>query len=83
MGALAPWHWAVLIVVILLLFGGRLLPRLGRSLGKSVTGLKQGLKESSEEFKSEVTKKPESGADSADSEGARPPTGDGATKDER
>jgi len=54
MGALAPWHWAVLIIVIVLVFGGSLLPRLGRFFGKSVTNLKQGLKESTEEFKSQV-----------------------------
>jgi sec-independent protein translocase protein TatA len=55
MGALAPWHWVLLIVVILLLFGGRLLPRLGKSLGKSLTGLKQGVKEGSEQFKSAIS----------------------------
>jgi sec-independent protein translocase protein TatA len=54
MGALEPWHWAVLIVVVLLLFGGRLLPRLGRSLGNRITGLKDGLKEGSEGFKSAI-----------------------------
>ena len=82
MGALAPWHWAVLIVVILLVFGGRLLPRLGRSLGKSVTGLKQGLKESTEEFKSEVAKKPDPEAASGDSEAAEASKSEDATKDE-
>ena len=59
MGALAPWHWALVIVIVLLLFGGRLLPRLGRSLGNSISGLKKGVKESSEEFKAAVTDKPE------------------------
>ena len=60
MGVLAPWHWAVLIVVIfLIIFGGRLLPRLGRSLGQSITGVKKGLKEGSEEFKSAMAEEPE------------------------
>jgi sec-independent protein translocase protein TatA len=58
MGALAPWHWVVLIVVILLIFGGRLIPRLGGSLGRSISGLKQGLKDGSEQFKSAVTEEP-------------------------
>jgi len=52
MGALEPWHWIVLIGVIIVLFGGGLLPRLGRYLGKSVTGLRDGLKEGTEGFKS-------------------------------
>jgi sec-independent protein translocase protein TatA len=75
MGALAPWHWAVLIIVVLLLFGGRLLPRLGRSLGKSLTGLKEGVKEGTEEFKSAVN----SDADKANSDAAdKPKEGDGS-----
>ena len=61
MGALAPWHWAVLIVVIFLIFGGRLLPRMGRSFGQSITGMKKGLKEGTEQFKSAVADQPESG----------------------
>jgi sec-independent protein translocase protein TatA len=65
MGALSLWHWVIIIVVIVLLFGGSLLPRLGRFFGKSVTGLKQGLKESTEEFKTAVTK--DQKADKSDS----------------
>jgi sec-independent protein translocase protein TatA len=53
-GALSLWHWVIIIVVIVLLFGGTLLPRLGRFFGKSVTNLKQGLKDSTEEFKTAV-----------------------------
>ena len=75
MGALAPWHWIVLIVVILLLFGGRLLPKLGKSLGKSVTGLKQGVKEGTEEFKTAVSDETE--ADKADAT-TKPKEGDGS-----
>ena len=59
MGAIAPWHWAVLIVVIFLIFGGRLLPRIGRSFGQSLTGVKKGLKEGSEQFKSAIAEEPE------------------------
>jgi sec-independent protein translocase protein TatA len=61
MGALAPWHWAILIIVVLVVFGGSLLPRLGRFFGKSVTSLKQGVKEGTEEFKSAVKEDPNSG----------------------
>jgi sec-independent protein translocase protein TatA len=56
MGALSLWHWVVIIVVIVILFGGSLLPRLGRFFGKSVINLKDGFKESTDEFKSAVTK---------------------------
>ena len=36
MGALSPWHWAILIVVLVLLFGAKRLPDAARSLGKSM-----------------------------------------------
>lgn len=68
MGALAPWHWVVLIIVIVLVFGGSLLPRLGRFFGRSVSGLKQGLKESTEEFKTAV--KDDSQGDKLDTTGS-------------
>lgn len=76
MGALAPWHWIVLIVVILLLFGGRLLPKLGKSLGKSVTGLKQGVKEGSEQFKSAIGDEDEASKTDATDASAKPKEGD-------
>jgi sec-independent protein translocase protein TatA len=68
MGALAPWHWAVLIVVILFVFGGRILPRLGRSFGQSLTGVKKGLKEGSEGFKSAISDETEPSKAAAEAE---------------
>jgi sec-independent protein translocase protein TatA len=45
-GLESPWHWLVLLAVLLLVFGSKKLPEMGRSLGKgmrefkgSVTGL--------------------------------------------
>jgi sec-independent protein translocase protein TatA len=68
MGALAPWHWAVVIGVVLLIFGGRLLPRLGKGLGNSLTGLRTGVKEGSEGFKAAMTEEPGSDAKTPDAE---------------
>ena len=53
-GWLGPWEILIVVVIILLIFGGRLLPRLGRSLGGSITGLRKGVKEGSEEFKTAI-----------------------------
>ena len=36
MGSLSPWHWAILAVVIIVLFGAKRLPDAARSLGKSM-----------------------------------------------
>jgi len=40
---LEPWHWLVIAVVGILLFGKRL-PEVGRSLGKGIVEFKKGLR---------------------------------------
>ncbi|MGB2571526.1 Sec-independent protein translocase subunit TatA [Micromonospora citrea] len=40
MGALKPWHIAVLVVVLILLFGAKRLPDAARSLGRSLRIIK-------------------------------------------
>ena len=45
MGALSPWHWAILIMVVVLLFGSKRLPDAARSLGKSMRIFKSEVKE--------------------------------------
>ena len=37
-GLESPWHWLVLVAVLLLLFGAKRLPEMGRSLG---TGMRE------------------------------------------
>jgi len=48
MGAMRPWHIAVLLVVLLLLFGARRLPDLARSVGQSLKIFKSEVKELTE-----------------------------------
>jgi sec-independent protein translocase protein TatA len=36
MGAIQPWHWLVLIVVVVMLFGYKRLPDAARSVGRSM-----------------------------------------------
>ena len=45
MGALQPWHWIILLLVIVLLFGSKRLPDAARSLGKSMRIFKSEVKE--------------------------------------
>lgn len=40
MGAIRPWHIAVLVVVLILLFGAKRLPDAARGLGRSMRILK-------------------------------------------
>ncbi len=57
MGALRPWHIAVLVVVLILLFGAKRLPDAARSLGRSMRILKaetKGLADDDVEAKAEA-----------------------------
>lgn len=45
MGGLSPWHWLILGVVIIMLFGAKRLPDFARSLGKSLRIFKAEVKE--------------------------------------
>jgi sec-independent protein translocase protein TatA len=57
MGLLKPWHIAVLVVVLILLFGAKRLPDAARSLGRSMRILKaetRGLQEDDVQAKAEA-----------------------------
>ncbi len=54
MGSLSPWHWAILAVVVVLLFGAKKLPDAARSLGKSMRIFKSELREMQTENKAET-----------------------------
>ncbi|WP_172120050.1 Sec-independent protein translocase subunit TatA [Actinomyces faecalis] len=49
MGAFKPWHWIVLLVLVLLIFGAGKLPEIARSLGQSMKVFKKEVKELREE----------------------------------
>jgi sec-independent protein translocase protein TatA len=44
MGGLSIWHWIIVLVIILLLFGSRL-PRVMGDLAKGIKNFKSGMKE--------------------------------------
>ena len=48
---LAPWHWIVVAVIAILLFGGKKLPELGKGLGEGWRGFKDGLSGNSQDAK--------------------------------
>ncbi len=58
MGALQPWHWLILIAVIVLLFGSKRLPDAARSLGKSMRIFKSEVKELQNEGKTDTSVQP-------------------------
>ncbi len=55
MGTFSIWHWLVVLLVVVLVFGTKKLPSFGRDLGAAIKGLKEGIAEGSqEESKKEV-----------------------------
>lgn len=44
MGGLSIWHWLIVLVVIVLIFGTKKLRNLGTDLGSAVKGFKEGMK---------------------------------------
>ena len=49
MGTFSIWHWLIVLVVVVLIFGTRKLGNLGSDLGKAVKGFKEGIKPEDQE----------------------------------
>jgi sec-independent protein translocase protein TatA len=45
MGSFSIWHWLIVLVVVLLIFGTKKLRNIGSDLGGAVKGFKEGMKE--------------------------------------
>jgi len=44
MGSFSIWHWLIVLVVVVLIFGTKKLRNLGADLGGAVRGFKEGMK---------------------------------------
>ena len=49
-GMPSGWEWIIILVVVLLLFGGKKIPELMLVIGKGVRSFKEGLNEAKEEI---------------------------------
>lgn len=45
MGSFSIWHWLIVLVIVLLIFGTKKLRNIGEDLGGAVKGFKQGMRE--------------------------------------
>ncbi len=48
MGSLSIWHWVIVLVIVMLVFGTKKLGNIGSDLGKAVKGFKDGVKNDEE-----------------------------------
>ena len=47
MGSFSIWHWLIVLVIVMLVFGTKKLRNMGSDLGGAVKGFKDGMKDAS------------------------------------
>jgi sec-independent protein translocase protein TatA len=47
MGSFSVWHWLIVLLIVVLVFGTKKLKNIGADLGGAVKGFKDGMKEGS------------------------------------
>jgi len=48
MGSFSIWHWLIVLVIVMLIFGTKKLRNMGADLGGAVRGFKDGMREGSD-----------------------------------
>jgi sec-independent protein translocase protein TatA len=66
MGSFSIWHWLIVLLVVVLIFGTKKLRNLGTDLGSAVKGFKDGMR--SEEEKTAPSEIPPSAGQTIDGE---------------
>ena len=66
MGSFSIWHWLIVLLVVVLIFGTKKLRNLGTDLGSAVKGFKDGMK--TEEDKTAKTEIPPSAGQTIEGE---------------
>ena len=51
MGSLSIWHWLIVLLIVLLIFGTKKIRNMGTDLGGAVKGFKDGMKGGDEDKK--------------------------------
>lgn len=56
MGSFSIWHWLIVLVIVMVVFGTKKLGNMGSDLGKAVKGFKDGVKGEEEDKDKPVAK---------------------------
>lgn len=62
MGSFSIWHWLIVLIIVLLVFGTKKLRGLGSDLGGAVKGFKEGIKEATADEPANDTTPPQPAA---------------------
>ena len=55
MGSFSIWHWLIVLLIVVMVFGTKKLKSMGSDLGGAVKGFKDGIKTGGEEAKDAAT----------------------------
>ena len=58
MGSFSIWHWLIVLVIVMLIFGTKKLRNMGADLGGAVRGFKDGMREGGGDKSAEATMPP-------------------------
>jgi sec-independent protein translocase protein TatA len=59
MGSLSIWHWLIVLVIVMLIFGTKKLRNIGADLGGAVRGFKDGMREGGTDKPAEAAAAPQ------------------------
>ncbi len=59
MGSFSIWHWLIVLVIVMLVFGTKKLRNIGQDLGGAVKGFKDGMKEATADKAAEAPVQPQ------------------------
>ena len=68
MGSFSIWHWLVVLVIVMLVFGTKKLRNIGQDLGGAVKGFKEGIREANTEADGDAEKQKLSSEKTIDAE---------------
>ncbi|WP_440107462.1 Sec-independent protein translocase subunit TatA [Acidovorax sp. BL-A-41-H1] len=64
MGSFSIWHWLIVLLIVVMVFGTKKLKNMGSDLGGAVKGFKDGMKDGSADAASATTPAPSQVANS-------------------
>ncbi|MEX3556031.1 MAG: Sec-independent protein translocase subunit TatA [Burkholderia gladioli] len=71
MGGLSIWHWLIVLMIVVMVFGTKKLRNLGSDLGGAVKGFKDGMKQEEDETPADAQQQlPRTGAVNVDAKEA-------------
>ena len=57
MGTFSVWHWLIVLVIVMLVFGTKKVGNMGADLGKAVKGFKDGIRDEEKKAVPELDQK--------------------------